>query len=95
MSGPQPLTQDQVEEFRRVSEEFYQSGNEQSLRRLFSLLDRNGDGRISRPELTVTMRSVSEGSDDSEVDDMIREADTNLDGYIDITEFIRVMQKHR
>jgi|EP00360_Condylostoma_magnum_P000725 Ca2+-binding EF-hand superfamily protein len=42
------------------------------------------------------MSSISgERVADSEVDEMIQEADTNNDGVIQLQEFVEVMKKHR
>ena len=38
---------------------------------------------------------AGEKIEDEEINDMIKEADTNHDGVISLSEFIQVMKKHR
>lgn len=46
----------------------------------FKVFDRDGSGKISADELRQVMTSLGEKLSDQEVEDMIREADTNGDG---------------
>lgn len=74
---------------------FYETGDEAPLLSLFTLFDRNGDHRISRNELKIVLDAVDPGpSNEEAVEKMIKEADLNKDGYIDLQEFILVMKKH-
>lgn len=57
----------------------------------FKVFDRNGDGRISAAELRHVLTSIGEKLSDEDVDQMIREADTNNDGEIDIQEFTQLL----
>lgn len=57
----------------------------------FKVFDRNGDGKISAAELRHVLTSIGEKLSDADVDQMIREADTNNDGEIDIQEFTQLL----
>eukprot|EP00931_Biecheleriopsis_adriatica_P102078 TRINITY_DN77101_c0_g1_i1.p1 TRINITY_DN77101_c0_g1~~TRINITY_DN77101_c0_g1_i1.p1 ORF type:complete len:647 (-),score=156.53 TRINITY_DN77101_c0_g1_i1:155-2095(-) len=57
---------------------------------LFKVFDRNGDGVIDRQELGRVLDALDPISwDDERLDQMLREADTNLDGKIQYDEFTR------
>ena len=63
---------------------------------LFNLFDRDGNGRISRIELRVTLNSVyPEGVSEKDVDELLDATDINKDGQIDPMEFMELMKKHR
>ena len=53
------------------------------MREAFRVFDKDGDGYISAAELKVVMMNLGEKLSDAEVDDMLKEADTNGDGRID------------
>lgn len=46
----------------------------------FKVFDKDGSGKISADELRLVMHNLGEKLSDQEVEDMIREADTNGDG---------------
>lgn len=46
----------------------------------FKVFDKDGSGKISPDELRQVMNNLGEKLSDQEVEDMIREADTNGDG---------------
>lgn len=95
MSETEPLTEAQVKEFNETMAQFYETGEEDPLHILFRIFDRNGDGRISRAELKLVMDTIdSEKNNEEAIEGMMREADTNHDGYIDVGEFVVVMKKH-
>lgn len=48
----------------------------------FAVFDKDGNGLISRTELSVVMTNLGEKLTDEEVDDMIKEADIDGDGQI-------------
>ena len=56
---------------------------------VFKSFDKDGNGYVSASELRSIMMSLGEILTDVEVDEMIREADTNGDGQIDYDEFVR------
>jgi len=43
----------------------------------FSLFDKDGDGKISRKELGVVMKSLGQNPSESELQDMVNEVDAN------------------
>ena len=47
------------------------------------VFDKDGDGTISAAELRYVMANLGEKMTDAEIDDMLREADTDGDGKID------------
>lgn len=52
------------------------------IREAFAVFDRDGSGKISSEELRHIMKSLGEDLTDEEIQQMIREADTNGDGEI-------------
>jgi calmodulin len=71
------LTPEQIAEFREA----------------FALFDKNGDGTIEANELYEVMKSINLSATKEEIDDMIREVDTDGDGNISFDEFVVMMQK--
>ncbi|KDP43843.1 hypothetical protein JCGZ_20853 [Jatropha curcas] len=57
------------------------------LRRVFQMFDRNGDGRITRKELSDSLENLGIFIPDSELTQMIDNIDVNGDGCVDIEEF--------
>ena len=57
---------------------------EEELRKTFNIFDIDGNGFISHDEIKTTMAHLGENLTDAEVKDMIRAADKNGDGKIDI-----------
>jgi calcium-binding protein CML len=55
---------------------------------VFNKFDANGDGRISRSELSDLMKSLGGNVTEEEVGAMVSEADLDGDGYIDLSEFV-------
>uniref|UniRef100_U5EQS4 Putative calmodulin n=1 Tax=Corethrella appendiculata TaxID=1370023 RepID=U5EQS4_9DIPT len=71
------LTEDQVAEFKEA----------------FMLFDKDEDGTISMAELGVVMRSLGQRPSETELRDMVREADENGNGTIEFNEFLQLMSK--
>ncbi|GMH27949.1 hypothetical protein Nepgr_029792 [Nepenthes gracilis] len=57
------------------------------LERVFQMFDRNGDGRITRKELSDTLKNLGIYIPDTELMQMIEKIDVNRDGCVDIEEF--------
>ncbi|KAL0918000.1 hypothetical protein M5K25_013115 [Dendrobium thyrsiflorum] len=57
------------------------------LKRVFQLFDRNGDGRITKKELSDSLHNLGIHIPDDELQSMIDNIDVNGDGCIDIDEF--------
>lgn len=66
---------------------------EQELRAAFSQFDKNGDGTISVTELRERMIEMGCPMDDDQVAEMMKEADMDGNGVIDIDEFVAVMMQ--
>jgi calmodulin len=65
--------------------------NEDEIKEAFRVFDRDNDGIISAAELRHIMTTLGEKLSEDEVDEMIREADTNGDGQIRYDAFVRLM----
>ncbi|KAK4750346.1 hypothetical protein SAY87_027795 [Trapa incisa] len=57
------------------------------LKRLFQMFDRNGDGRITKKELSDSLGNLGMFIPNKELEDMIERIDVNGDGCVDIEEF--------
>lgn len=57
------------------------------LRRVFQMFDRNGDGKITKKELSDSLKNLGIYISDNELVQMIEKIDINGDGYVDIDEF--------
>ena len=68
-----------------------ESGIEEELIEAFKVFDRDGNGLISAHELRFVMSTSGEELSEEDIEEMIREADENGDGYIDYEEFVRMM----
>ena len=55
---------------------------EQELKEAFQVFDKDGNGYISKEELRHVMINLGEKLTDDEVDEMMREADTDGDGQV-------------
>ena len=55
------------------------------------MFDRDGNGLIDRNELKLVMQELGEKLSEEDIDEMIEEADTNNDGFIDYEEFAHYM----
>ncbi|XP_064623000.1 calmodulin-A-like [Lineus longissimus] len=63
----------------------------EDLKMAFKVFDKDGNGFISFEELKHVMTQLGEKLTDEEVQEMIREADIDGDGRIDITEFVEMI----
>ncbi|KAI7982261.1 Calmodulin-like protein 3 [Camellia lanceoleosa] len=57
------------------------------LRRVFQMFDQNGDGKITKKELSNSLENLGIFIGDKELVQMIEKIDVNGDGYVDIDEF--------
>ncbi|KAG8739215.1 calmodulin-like 3 [Ceratobasidium sp. 414] len=72
------------EEFLAMMDEKMQDVSaEDEMREAFRVFDQDGSGQLSPEELKTMMNSLGENLTDSEVQQMIQEADTDGDGQID------------
>ncbi len=67
-----------------------ENDTEAELMEAFKIFDRDNNGLISLQELRFVM-TKGEKLKEEEINDLIREADVNGDGYIDYEEFVRAM----
>ncbi|ERN11033.1 hypothetical protein AMTR_s00024p00073390 [Amborella trichopoda] len=65
--------------------------SEEELKEAFKVFDKDQNGFISAAELRHVMTNLGEKLTDEEVDEMIREADTDGDGQVNYEEFVRMM----
>ncbi|CAL4944056.1 unnamed protein product [Urochloa decumbens] len=65
--------------------------SEEKLREAFDVIDKDQDGYISATELRQVMTNLGEKVTDQEVEEMMREADTDGDGRVSFEEFKRRM----
>jgi len=74
-----------------MAKNFKDVESEEDLVDAFKVFDRDGNGFISASELRHVMANLGEKLTDEEVDEMIREADTDGDGQINYEEFVKMM----
>mmetsp|Transcript_33294 Transcript_33294/g.88393 ORF Transcript_33294/g.88393 Transcript_33294/m.88393 type:complete len:149 (+) Transcript_33294:72-518(+) len=68
------------------------SDTEEELIEAFKVFDRDGDGFISGDELRSSMDNLGEKLLNSEVEEMIKEADNDMDNKINFDEFVQMMK---
>ena len=76
-----------------MAEKISERNPEEELRKAFRIFDDDDNGKISFDNLKKVAGELNEAVSDAELRDMIREADRNGDGEVDIEEFIEVMKK--
>ncbi|XP_052764486.1 neo-calmodulin-like isoform X3 [Mya arenaria] len=62
---------------------------------VFQMFDKNKDGKISSEELGCVLRTLGHEHSQKEVEDMIKNADTNENGYVEFDEFLTMMHRHK
>lgn len=97
-SEESPFTPQQMLDYYTYLNGFFTSQSSESessyLSQLFSLYDRNNDGKISKKELEVVMKFICpELSMSSNIESIINQADLNHDCSIDLNEFSTMMLK--
>ncbi|XP_077987318.1 uncharacterized protein LOC144441926 [Glandiceps talaboti] len=71
------LTEKQIQEFKEA----------------FALFDKDGDGHVTSKELGTVMKSLGHNPSQDELQEMIREVDTQGNGSIEFDEFLLLMAK--
>lgn len=93
--GRQNSSSMNFEEFLEAIDEATQANDsgheEQDLRDCFRAFDKNGDGRISFEELELAMKELGEEMSLEELQEMMKDGDSDKDGTIDFEEFKRLM----
>jgi len=64
---------------------------EEEVLNAFKIFDKEGNGLISITELRHIMMTLGDQLSEEEIDDMLKEADSDGDGYINYEEFIKNM----
>ena len=69
--------------------------SEDDITALFRVLDQDSNGSISADELRLVMTYDGEKITDKEVDELIKEADSDGDGEINLEEFVMMVKGRR
>ena len=64
---------------------------EEELMEAFKVFDKDGNGRLEANELKHIMLTLGERLSDEEIEEMINEADSKGQGYIDYKDFVKLM----
>jgi len=67
----------------------------EELRKLFIMIDTNGDGRITQDEFSTAITKYKIDYTTNQMQDLIYMLDTNNNGYIDYTEFLAGCMKSK
>ena len=67
------------------------TSTESQIREAFRVFDKDGNGLISPAELKQTITEMGDECTDEEVEEMIKEADTDGDGQVNFEEFQTMM----
>lgn len=63
----------------------------QELKQAFDMFDKNHDGKISSEELGCVLRTLGHNHSSKEVEEMIKNVDTNENGFVEYDEFLNMM----
>jgi len=66
--------------------------SEEQIREAFKVFDKNGTGFIEIAELRHVLTTLGEKLTTQEVDGVMKEADADADGKINLQDFLRVMK---
>lgn len=72
-----------------VNRREYDVDTEEELLNAFKIFDKEGNGLINLDELKHIMLKVGKNLSESEIDEMLKDADIDMDGFINYEEFIR------
>jgi len=64
--------------------------SETLFKKIFSTIDKDGDGTISEPEVSIYFKALGLTCTDAEVQACVKHYDTDGDGTIDMDEFVNV-----
>lgn len=64
---------------------------DRQIREAFKFFDQDGSGAIDTKELGTIMRQLGAKLSDAEIDLLVKEADVDGDGQVDINEFLKIM----
>ena len=65
--------------------------NEEEIIEAFKVFDKDGNGLISSDELLHVMTSLGDNLTIEEVEDLIKDADLDRDGFINYAEFVKLL----
>jgi len=65
--------------------------NEEEIIEAFKVFDKDGNGLISSDELLHVMTSLGDNLTIEEVEELIKDADLDKDGYINYAEFVKLL----
>ena len=60
---------------------------------LFNLMDKNGDGSVTMREIQMLLKSMGRDTTDAEIRKIVKAADKDNNGKIELNEFIMYMEK--
>lgn len=90
------LNSHQLRILRAVMDEFFRKRDDSHLRQMFSMFDRDGNGKLEASELKSVMEQITkEKLTEEQVKELMTEADTNENGTIEFSEFAEIMIKYR
>lgn len=94
-SGITPrTTQIRYEEFVNLMAQIMNERDiQEEMMKAFTLFDVDRTGKISLDNLRTVADQLGEKMTDAELEEMIREADLDKDGFVNATEFVRIMKK--
>jgi len=65
--------------------------SEEEMREAFKVFDKDGQGFLSVAELRHIMSNLGEKLSKEELEELIKEADTNKDGLVNYAQFVKLM----
>jgi len=82
------------EEFKHIMYQYVrQMEADQEIKEAFKVFDKNGNGFISAAELRDGLNSFGEKLTDEDVEELVKEADQDLDGKLNYEEFYKIMTR--
>ena len=87
------LNKDGNIDYREFSKMLKQRARKNKFLKAFQLLDKNGDGKISKEEIKAVIKQCGGTLFDEEVEKVIKDVDKDGDGYLNYNEFLNIMMK--